>query len=86
MSSLESLRNSPDQLSVLADRIAIDGFASHSAEAVGLANLLACEGFHQPAIDIMRDESLPGIVRARAFGLVHGIALAEPHQLHHVAA
>ena len=80
------LRNSPIQLDDLADGIAQHGFCNHAAEAVALANLLHCEGFRQLALDIVRDETQPTIARERAFGLVHGIALEAPLQLHTVAA
>ncbi len=86
MSSREFLRNSPDQLSALADRIAIDGFASHAPEAILLADLLDREGFHDVAIDVVRDESQSAIARERAFGILHGIALQAPLQSHLVAA
>ena len=81
-----ALRTSPNQLDDLAEGIAQHGFASHSAEAIALANLLHCEGFRQVALDIVRDETQPTIARERAFGLVHGIALEAPRQLHTVAA
>jgi hypothetical protein len=80
------LRTSPTQLDDLAEGIAHDGFCSHAAEAVALANLLHCEGFRQLALDIVRDETQPSIARERAFGLVHGIALQAPQLLHSVAA
>ena len=80
------LRNSPDQLATLAESIAEHGFASHALEAVALANLLHCEGFRQLALDIVRDANQPDVARERAFGLVHGVALAPPSQVHTVAA
>lgn len=86
MSSVEALRNSADQLSVLADGIAIDGFASHATEAICLADLLDREGFHDVAIDVVRDESQSAIARERAFGILHGIALEAPRQSQPVAA
>ncbi|HQZ34216.1 MAG TPA: hypothetical protein PK020_07310 [Ilumatobacteraceae bacterium] len=86
MSSLESLRNSPSQLSELADSIAADGFASHASVAVGVANILDCEGFHHVAIDVVRDDTQPTIARVRAFGLMHGLALAAPQRLCTAAA
>jgi len=69
------LRDSPEQLSALADGIAEQGLLDHARAAVGLANLLHCEGFRHIAIDILRDETQPEVARERAFGLVHGIAL-----------
>ena len=82
----QQLRSSPIQLADLADGIAKDGFAGHALEAVALANLLQCEGFRQIALDIVRDKTQPTVARERAFGLVHGIALEAPRQLHTVAA
>lgn len=86
MSSLDTLRHSPDQLAVLANAIATDGFVRHASAAVGLANALDCEGFHHVAIDIVRDETHTTIARERAFGHIHGLALDAPRRLCTVAA
>ncbi len=86
MTTAQPLRTSPIQLADLANGIAQDGFASHVAAAVALANLLHCEGFRQIALDIIRDDTQPAIARERAFGLIHRIALEAPRQLHSSAA
>jgi len=86
MSTTQQLRDSPDQLSALAYGIAEHGFASHESEAVGLANVLACEGFGHVAIDIVRDHTQPAAARERAFGLLHGLALEAPRQRRTIAA
>ena len=82
----QQLRTSPTQLANLADGIVEDGFSEHAREAVGLANLLECEGFRHLALDIVRDENQPVIARERAFGIVHGLALEAPRQVRTVAA
>lgn len=86
MAPTQELRTSAHQLADLAEGIAQHGFTSYADEAVALANLLHCEGFRQIALDIVRDETQPTIARERAFGIVHGIALAPPQQLHTTAA
>ena len=80
------LRHSPDQLAALANGIAEHGFACHASEAVGLANLLGCEGIRHVAIDVVLDEIQPEVARERAFGLVHGLALEAPRLARTVAA
>jgi hypothetical protein len=76
MSTNQSHRNDPSWLAELATAIAEHGLDEREADVVVLANQLHCEGNRQLVLDIVRDRTQPTIARERAFGVMHGIALA----------
>ena len=76
MSTIQSHRNDPSWLAELATAIAERGLDEREADVVVLANQLHCEGNRQLVLDIVRDRTQPTVARERAFGVMHGIALA----------
>ena len=63
-------------LATLADAVATLGIRGAADDVRRLVTRLRCEGLHGVALDVLADESQPDVARERAFGVVHGLALA----------
>ena len=75
-------------LASLAAAVAADGIRSAADDVQRLVNRLRCQGLHDVALDVLADDRQPEIARERAFGVVHGLALATaaPAAAAHLAA
>lgn len=60
----------------LAHRLAERGIDSAEAEIARLANRLRCAGIGGVLLDVLSDRRQPEVARQRAFGRLHGLALA----------
>lgn len=63
-------------LASLAAAVAADGIRSADDDVQRLVTRLRCQGLHGVALDVLADDRQPDVARERAFGLVHGLALA----------
>lgn len=75
-------------LASLAAAVAADGIRSAADDVQRLVNRLRCQGLHGVALDVLADDHQPDVARERAFGVVHGLALATaaPLTAAHLAA
>ena len=76
MSTAPTLALDPATLATLADMIANRGIQQVAADVQQLVTRLRCQGVHGVALDVLADDRQPAVARERAFGIVHGLALA----------